>query len=142
MILSSLLLSYYSEEWWNSMPGICKDCFDDQGKLNCGLKALGIRWTNNDSDYQTTVVQGTANNGLTVSILPYDDICRQTTCEPERRNRMYIWHKGGSRNRKQKLNQARDGKTWFLRYMWISIRNNYTGVQWLSSIAYYFTTHS
>lgn len=135
-------LDIYAEQYWNAMPTICTDSFDDQEKLNCGLKALGIRWTNNESNYQTTTVHGTAANGLHVSILPYDDICRQTTCDPAMRQRYYIWHKGGHRRRREKLKSAREGRTWFLRYGWSSIRSNLTGVQWLSSIAYYMTTHS
>ena len=135
-------LSRDVEAYWNSMNSICEESFDDQGKLNCGLKALGIKWFNNDSSYQNTTVTGITKNGLKVSILPYDDICRQLTCLPEMRSRYYIWHKGGHRQRRDKVKYAKEGQTWFLRYHWNSILNNYTGVKWLQSIAYYMATHS
>ena len=135
-------LSRDVEAYWNSMNSICEESFDDQGKLNCGLKALGIKWFNNDSSYQNTTVTGITKSGLKVSILPYDDICRQLTCLPEMRSRYYIWHKGGHRQRRDKVKYAKEGQTWFLRYHWNSILNNYTGVKWLQSIAYYMATHS
>ena len=124
------------------MNSVCEESFDDQEKLNCGLKVLNIKWFNNDSSYQNTTVTGITKNRLKVSILPYDDICRQLTCLPEMRSRYYIWHKGGHRQRRDKVRYAKDGQTWFLRYHWNSILNNYTGVKWLQSIAYYMATHS
>ena len=125
------------------MPGVCQGSFDDQQKLNCGLKALDIRWQNNDSDYQNTTVFGvTKSSGVRVSILPYKHICRQLTCEAELRSTFYIWHKGGSRKRRDKIVGAREGQTWFLRYKWDAIRNNFTGRQWLDSVAYYNVTRS
>lgn len=139
------LISSFSrdvEAYWNSMNSICEESFDDQGKLNCGLKALGIKWFNNDSSYQNTTVTGITKNGLKVSILPYDDICRQLTCLPEMRSRYYIWHKGGHRQRRDKVKYAKEGQTWFLRYHWNTILNDHTGVKWLQSIAYYMATHS
>ena len=149
MGLFTLGLRYYnlnvishSETYWNSMKDICYEVLDDQGKLNCGLKALGIRWSNNDSSYQNTTIHGLGRNGLSVSILQYDYICRQTTCDPKLRNTYYIWHKGGSRTRRDKLHSAREGRTWFLQYKWDTIRNTYTGVHWLSSICYPGVTHS
>ena len=135
-------LSRDVEAYWNSMNSICEESFDDQGKLNCGLKALGIKWFNNDSSYQNTTVTGITKNGLKVSILPYDDICRQLTCLPEMRSRYYIWHKGGHRQRRDKVKYAKEGQTWFLRYHWNTILNDHTGVKWLQSIAYYMATHS
>ena len=124
------------------MNTIREESFDDQGKLNYGLKALNIEWSNNDSSYQNTTVKGKTNNGMKVSILPYNDICRLEACYPEMRSRYYIWHKGGFRHRRDKIRFAQDGKTWFLKYEWKSIKNNYIGVKWLQSIAYYVVTHS
>ena len=124
------------------MNTICKESFDDQGKLNCGLKALDIKWSNNDSSYQNTTVKGMASNGLRVIILPYNDICRLDTCNPKMRGRYYIRHKGSLRHRREKIRYAQDGKTWFLKYEWKSIRNDYIRVKWLQSIAYYVVTHT
>ena len=118
------------------MREVCTDVMDDQGKLNCGLKALDIRWTNNDSNYQNTTVQGLCRNGLKISILQYDYICRQTTCDPDKRGLYYIWHKGGHRSRKEKFEGAVVGRTWFLASQWKFVFNNLRGVEWLESICY------
>lgn len=133
---------FHIETYWNSMKDVCHDVLDDQGKLNCGLKALDIHWTNNDSSYQSTIIHGLGENRLSVSILPYDNICRQTTCNIELRDTYYIWHKGGQRTRRDKLRSAREGRTWFLQYKWDNIRNNLSGQRWLSSICYPGATHS
>lgn len=117
------------------MKDIHEECVDDQGKLNYGLKALGIQWHSN-SNHQNITVHGRASNGLQVSILPYDDICRLEACVVERRNRYYVWHKGGQRTRRKKLHSAREGKTWFLRYKWDKIESKLVGKEWLKSIAY------
>jgi len=125
------------------MKDVCADTLDDQGKLNCGLKALDIHWVNNDADYQSTTVQGSCNNGLRVSVLQYDYICRQDTCDLNKRGSYYIWHKGGQRSRRKKLKGARDGKTWFLKYKWELIKGSESekGVKWLESICYPGVTH-
>ena len=123
------------------MANICESSFDDQQNLNCGLQALGIHWVNNDTSYQNATVYATTRNGMTVAVLPYDDICRQSTCDPKQRARLFVWHKGGSRKPKDKLEQAQYGLTWFLRWRWQTIQSNSTGVEWLSSIAYHRITH-
>ena len=132
----------FAETYWNSMKDVCLESVDDQEKLNCGLKALSIDWINNNSDYQNTTVMGVASNHLRVSILPYDYICRQTTCTAESRSTLYIWHKGGSRSRRDKLVSAREGQTWFLKYQWNKIKNKLVGTDWLQSIAYYTVLHA
>ena len=124
------------------MKDICHESVDDQEKLNCGLKALDILWFNNDSSQWNTTVCGITRNKLSVCILPYYDICRQWACEAHMRDRYYIWHKGGQRNRKDKLVSAREGNTWFLKYKWEKIKNSYTGIKWLNSIAYLSVVHS
>lgn len=117
------------------MKDIHQECVDDQGKLNYGLKALNVEWFNN-SNHQNITIRGKAKNGLEVSILPYRDICRLDACDVSKRSRYSIWHKGGQRTRRKKLQSAREGMTWFLKYKWNKISNNYVGKSWLSSIAY------
>ncbi len=125
------------------MKDICVESVDDQTKLNCGLKALNIRWTNNDTSFYNTTVQGATSNGLVirVSILQYDLICRKEKCVADKRKSYYIWHKGGERSFLKKLAGARDGQTWFLQYQWQLLRNNLMGVKWLESICYPGVTH-
>ena len=124
------------------MKDVHSESLDDQAKLNYGLKALGIRWQNSNQSHQDTTIYGEASNGLRVSILPYNDVCRLATCQVELRSRYYFWHKGGHRSRKEKLHSARKGRTWFLKYQWNRILNSYTGKDWLRSIAYLGTTMS
>lgn len=124
------------------MKDISQDCIDDQFKLNYGLKALDIKWSNSNSCHQNTTIHGRARNGLLASILPYDDACRLDTCIVKKRSRCYIWHKGGLRSRRDKLHSAREGMTWFLKYKWDKILNTYVGEDWLRSIAYLGATFS
>ena len=129
-------------EYWQAVSKACTSSLDDQEKLNCGLDALDIIWDNARDNQNTTVISGRCKNGLEVRILPFGDICRLATCDPAQRDSYYIWHKGGSRTRKEKLRGARDGRTWFLRYQWSQIGNQLRGSEWLSSIAYWQVTHS
>ena len=123
------------------MKDLCKDSVDDQTKLNCGLKALHIHWTNTDNSFTDTTIQGCTENGLKVSILQYNIVCRKEHCESMKRDSYYIWHKGGHRSRKQKLAGAREGRTWFLKYQWQLIKNTLYGAEWLHSICYLGATH-
>lgn len=138
------LSNHYAEEYWYATSRHYEDCYDDQLKLNYGLKALDIYWSNNGSNYNTTTIYGRAVNGLRVSILPLNLVCRLEACTLQKRRQLYIWHKGGHRTRKEKIDHAREGQTWFLRYQWNLMKETYqlTGVEWLSSIAYYMATHS
>lgn len=137
-----MLYTNYTESYWNSMEDVCPYSVDDQEKLNCGLKALDIHWFNNDSNYQHATVNGVCSNSLRVSILPYDNICRQLKCLAESRERYYIWHKGGQRSRREKLVSAREGQTWFLKYQWDKVNSTHVGTKWLESIAYYSVLHA
>ena len=134
--------SPHIEEYWKAMSRACLSSLDDQEKLNCGLEALGMTWHNANSDQNKTVVSGHCSNGLEVKVLPFGDVCRLATCDPAQRGSYYIWHKGGSRTRRDKLKGSRDGRTWFLRYKWSLIKNELRGRDWLQSIAYWQATHS
>ena len=131
-----------TEEYWEAVSKACKSSLDDQEKLNCGLEALGMVWHNANADQNRTVVSGTCNNGLRVEVLPFGDICRLATCDPTQRSLYYIWHKGGSRTRRDKVKGSREGRTWFLRYKWSEIKKVLKGKEWLESIAYHQITHS
>ena len=131
-----------SEAYWQAMSSSCPSSHDDQEKLNCALHTLHITWVNARGNQTTNTVHGQCRNRLRVSILPYQLICRQTNCDPQRRGSYYIWHKGGSRSRRQKLKGSRDGGSWFLRYKWYKIQNQLQGHDWLASIAYWGVTHS
>lgn len=130
------------ESYWNVMDDVCKKSFDDQEKLNCALKALHMKWQNNDK--YTNAAYGSTENGLGVTVLPYRHICRLESCTPSQRDTLYIWHRGGSRNTKNKQSEAQYGKTWFLKYGWQMLpkTDSLTGVQWLQSISYWSVTHS
>ena len=115
---------------------MCLGSFDDQGNLNCGLKGLNVRWLNADADSENYVIKGITENDMNISVLPYNDICRLNMCHLTKRERLYIWHKGGQyRTLSDKKKNAREGRTWFLRSRWQYIQNIYTGAEWLQSIA-------
>ncbi len=131
-----------SETYWNSMKDICIDSVDDQTKINCGLKALHIHWTNTDHSFTNTTIQGSTHNGLDVSILQHNLVCRKDHCDSSKRASYYIWHKGGHRSRREKLAGAREGRAWFLKDQWQLINNTLLyGVEWLHSICYPRATH-
>lgn len=132
----------YAEDYWNAIDDECKKSFDDQEKLNCGLKAMHIKWKNNDK--YSTVAYGMTENGLQVTVLPYNYVCRLESCTPSQRDTLYVWHRGGSRSTKNKQSEAQYGKTWFLKYGWHMLpkAESLTGVQWLQSISYWSVTHS
>ena len=130
------------EEYWEAVSKSCESSLDDQEKLNCGLEDLEVEWDNADSDQNTTVVSGRCGNGLEVRVLPFGEICRLETCDPAHRGSYYVWHKGGSRTRRDKVKGSREGRTWFLQYKWSGINNQLRGRAWLESIAYWKVTHS
>ena len=130
------------EQYWEAMSKSCESSLDDQEKLNCGLEGLGMKWDNPNSNQNTTVVSGRCETGLEVRVLPFRDICRLATCDPTHRGDYYVWHKGGSRTRRDKLKGSREGHTWFLRYQWNKIDNDLIGREWLDSIAYWNVTRS
>lgn len=131
-----------AEEYWQAMSTSCEQSLDDQEKLNCGLDGLGMSWDNSWSNQNATVVHGCCGNGLRVSVLPFNDICRLEYCDPTQRDSYHIWHKGGSRTRRDKLVGSREGRTWFLRYKWNGIETELKGKEWLQSISYTMATHS
>jgi hypothetical protein len=136
--------NHLTEQYWQAMSGACVSSQDDQEKLNCGLDVLNMTWDNARANQNITTVHGQCGNGLKVTVLPFSHICRLATCDPSQRDSYAIWHKGGSRSRREKLKGSRDGRTWFLRYKWNSIEtaSNLQGTKWLESICYWQATHT
>ena len=131
------ILAYNSaEEYWQKMTKMCLSSFDDQGKLNCGLKGLNVQWLNTDSDFTDSIIRGITDNGMHISVLPYNHVCRLDMCQLEKRETLYIWHKGGKlRTMSEKMNGARVGRTWFLKDGWQYLHMSRKREDWLNSIA-------
>ena len=70
-----------------------------------------------------------------VAILPQEVACRLSTCQEERKDLYYIWHKGGRATSDGKKDGAEGGHAWFLRYNWESVARGTSGLHWLRSIS-------
>ena len=116
---------------------------NDQIRLNYGLHHLHVEWENDKQTHRQhqqnqPALGRSPNSGLSVVVLPLNDICR-FDCKPGYRSRYYVWHKGGSRDKKSKMEGAQQGRTWFLKERWSEIHANMVvdvrGNKWLKRIS-------
>ena len=117
---------------------------NDQIRLNHGLRQLGVEW---EQDRQTNRLRqedqpamGRCSGGseLSVVVLPFGTVCR-FGCRAGSRSSYYVWHKGGSRDKKSKMKGAKQGRTWFLKERWSELHSNMVvdvrGRKWLKRIS-------
>ncbi len=126
-----------AEQFWEAVfkVQLRKEKANDQIRLNHGLDMLGISWSGNYHDGHRSVMYGQCRNHLTVTVLPFDIICRYG-CLTSKRDQYYIWHKGGERDQNSKMAGATSGHTWFLRKDWNSQDDRaLKGTNWLYSIS-------
>lgn len=114
---------------------------NDQIRLNYGLHALHIQWEHSKQDnirLDSPALGRSSSTDLSVVVLPFSTICR-FGCRADSRDKYYIWHKGGSRDKKSKMKGARQGRTWFLKERWSEIHSNMIigvrGTKWLKRIS-------
>ena len=116
---------------------------NDQIRLNYGLHQLHMEWehdrkTNRMLQEVQPALGKSPSTGLSVVVLPFGTICRYG-CRAESRKQYYIWHKGGSRDKKSKMKGAKQGHTWFLKERWSEIHSNMVvdvrGDKWLRRIS-------
>lgn len=104
---------HYVEGFWREIGNILPKSFSDQGRLNYGLKALGIEWhsLNNGS------FEGVCANGLRVNTLSYSLVCR-SNCTRKNLTDYYVWHKPASRDGQSKKKAATQNGVWLLSPHW------------------------
>ena len=116
---------------------------NDQIRLNYGLRQVHVEWerdrqTNRRLQESEPAVGRSASSGLGVVVLPFGTICRYG-CRSQLRSHYFIWHKGGSRDKKSKMKGAKQGHTWFLKDRWSEIHANMVvdvrGTSWLRRIS-------
>lgn len=119
------------------MSHVTPKILNDQVKLNNALNAMLPVWENStDKDILYDEWKATTPDGFKVTILPSKYVCRQT-CDIQKREEYYVWHRGGSRSTEGKMVYAKQGRLWFLRTDWESRSRGYfkTGEEWLRRIA-------
>ena len=103
----------HAEEFWEEMRKILPKSFSDQGRINYGLKALGVEWHSlTDGSFE-----GKCTNGLKVNTLPYSQVCR-SKCNRKKLSSYHVWHKPASRNGQSKMRAAAEGNIWLLSSQW------------------------
>ena len=130
-----------TEKFWEAVSRVALSSFSDQGKVNYGLQALGVKWAlpSRNLGSLSHSVQGECRNGLQVCLLPHNIACRAGSCTHKALSAgLYIWHKGGARARDKKREGAQEGGVWYLRSNWNVGCDGKLGRNWLQCIS----THS
>lgn len=93
---------------------------DDQVRVNKILHQSAIKWfvAKDCPDFSHCTVTGLTKEGINVTLLSQDIICRQS-CKKD--HNYYIWHGRASRSNPSKMSKAREGDAWFLREDWKKI---------------------
>ena len=101
------------EMFWKEVGNIQPKLFSDQGRINYGLKASGVKWHSlTDGSYEAECA-----NGLKVNTLSYSHVCR-SNCNRKRLSTYYVWHKPASRDGQSKMRAAAEGNIWLLSRQW------------------------
>ena len=114
---------------------------NDQIRLNQGLQELHVHWESSNQynkQHDVPALGHSSSSDLKVVVLPFRTICRYG-CRNEHRDQYYIWHKGGSRDKKSKMKGAKQGHTWFLKARWSEMNSNMIvkvkGTSWLKRLS-------
>ena len=117
---------------------------NDQIRLNYGLRELQVQWKHTSQQHNTPALGQSGSTDLSVVVVPFSVMCR-FGCRADSRDKYYIWHKGGSRDKKSKMKGARQGGTWFLRDRWSELHSNAVvddkGTKWLQRISTHTRKH-
>lgn len=108
-IIASLFNHIFTEDFWKETGKIQPKSYSDQGRINYGLEALGVRWESTTGDS----FEGECVNKLKVNTLPYSQVCRNK-CIRKQLNSYYIWHKPAPRDGSSKRRSALLGDIWLL----------------------------
>ena len=114
---------------------------NDQIRLNYGLQKLHVQWDhdkNENQQHDIPALGHSSSNDLSAVVVPFNMMCR-FGCRANSRDKYYIWHKGGSRDKRSKMKGAKQGGTWFLKERWSELHSNLlvgvTGTKWLRRIS-------
>ena len=114
---------------------------NDQIRLNYGLREVHVQWQSTNQynkQHDLPALGHSTSSDLSVVVLPFHTVCRYG-CHNEMRDQYYIWHKGGSRDKKSKMKGAKQGHTWFLKARWNEMSSNMIvrvkGTNWLKRLS-------
>ena len=104
------------EKFWSNSKFLRTKVQDNQVKINYILQESGIQWfvEKDCSDISHCTVTGSTKDGITVTLLSQDIICRQS-CQKD--HDYYIWHRCASCSSSSKKAKARGG-VWLLHEDW------------------------
>ena len=104
------------EKIWSNSKFLRTKVQDDQVRINYILQESGIQWfvEKDCSDISHCTVTGSTKDGITVTLLSQDIICRQS-CQKD--YDYYIWHGCASCSSSSKEAKAREG-VWLLHEDW------------------------
>lgn len=105
-------------KFWPLSKTLKTDLQDDQVRVNHILYQSGVTWYTMDhcNDISHCTITGLTKNGLNVTLLSQDIICR--SCKHLQKHQYFIWHGRASRNSSSKEKKARKENVWFLRENW------------------------
>lgn len=105
------------EKFWSNSKLLKTKVQDDQVRINYILQESGIQWfvEKDCSDISHCTVTGSTKDGITVTLLSQDIICRQS-CQKD--HDYYIWHGRAPRSSSSKEAKAREGGVWLLCEDW------------------------
>lgn len=127
----------HTELLWDLVTG---ESHSDQILINNGLSACGIKWQNKEKNIATQSIVGECSNGLRVTILPHNKICRRTCVKLSATTEEfwpYVWHNITGHTGRFKMNAAKEGNVWWLRHDWkkfIQGKIELNGTEWLSNL--------
>lgn len=106
--------------FWENSKLLHSNVQDDQVRVNKILHQSAIKWfvAKDCPDFSHCTVTGLTKEGINVTLLSQDIICRQS-CKKD--HNYYIWHGRASRSNPSKMSKAREGDAWFLREDWKKI---------------------
>ena len=141
IILLQFLL-YFKEDYWKKVSEVDLRSFDDQKRLNYGLKLLDVQWKHFDRvrvhgiDSLISSIEGVCANGLKITLLPQSQVCR-IACNSAHKSSYTVWHHREEKNRNSKKNGASSADLWFLAKHWeeICTDGNMKQTEWLKCIS-------
>lgn len=114
----------------------------DQGFVNIALYQFGMNW--HGLDIGNHSIDGHCQNGLKVTVLSLNEVCRQTcttfSIEGNRNHIPYVWHNSGKHSGEGKKAAANRVGTWYLRDGWDSTAahgrtDSLKDIDWLKSLS-------
>lgn len=126
------------EKYWkrvNEVNDAGVNGYDDQIRVNTGINKMNLQF-NKTGLYEKKNWVGRSSDGFTVTILPFNVICRWK-CDQSERESYYVWHLRHNLKAKglamQEIETLKSDLVWYLSDDWKQVAENSTamGLDWL-----------